>query len=60
MLETRRYKITYMGNIFHRGFARKLEIFHLEISDQFSADEALQNFEDGFDSIDRYSISRCD
>ncbi|CAF1157119.1 unnamed protein product [Adineta ricciae] len=39
MLETRRYKITYM-----------------EISDQFSADEALQNFEDGFDSIDSLVI----
>jgi hypothetical protein len=40
--------------VYLRRIELLLELIYLEISDQFTADEALNNFEGDFDSIDGY------
>ncbi len=45
---------SHMQVNFNRRLKRILNDVYVEIDDQCSADEALQNFDGDFDSIDRY------
>ncbi len=53
MLESAKYKITYTGKI-QKELIGILNDVYVEIGDHWSADDALENFDGDFDSIDRY------
>ncbi len=53
MLDSAKYKITYTGKI-QEELIGLLNDVYVEIDDHWSADDALENFDGDFDSIDRY------
>ncbi len=56
LLERAQYKITYAGKFSESILLKITMMFCIEIDEDCTADEVLQNFEDDFDSIDRYEI----